>query len=85
MTRGRTPMLGGTFPANPDPEITPNLAVGSIFFGIGWGLSGLCPGPAIASLSFGGLGGLVFLAAMLAGMAAAPTARSYLDARGQAA
>jgi hypothetical protein len=35
---------------------------------MGWGLSGFCPGPALASSSFGGVGGLVFLGAMLAGM-----------------
>ncbi len=47
---------------------------------MGWGLAGLCPGPAMASLSYGGLGGLVFLAAMIAGMVAAPPVRSRLDA-----
>jgi uncharacterized membrane protein YedE/YeeE len=41
-------------------------------FGIGWGLVGLCPGPAIASLTFGGIGGVVFMIAMIAGMIVAP-------------
>jgi hypothetical protein len=37
--------------------------------GIGWGLSGLCPGPAVAALSTGALPVAVFVAAMQAGMA----------------
>ncbi|WP_328585701.1 DUF6691 family protein, partial [Sulfitobacter pontiacus] len=47
----------------------------------GWGLVGLCPGPALASLGFGGLGGLIFLITMLAGMMIAPKARRILDTR----
>ncbi|MEM1161013.1 MAG: DUF6691 family protein, partial [Pseudomonadota bacterium] len=41
---------------------------GSALFGAGWALVGLCPGPAMASLFYGGTGGLVFLIAMAAGM-----------------
>ena len=48
-------------------------------FGIGWGLAGLCPGPALASISFGGIGGVTFLVAMLAGMLLAPMVRAKLD------
>ena len=44
------------------------LIIGAVLFGIGWGLVGLCPGPAIAALSFGGMPILVFFAAMAAGM-----------------
>lgn len=84
-TTGRKPALGGAFPAPPDTKLGANLAVGSIFFGMGWALSGLCPGPAIASLSFGGTGGFIFVAAMAIGMLAAPKARSYLDVRPQTA
>jgi uncharacterized membrane protein YedE/YeeE len=80
-TQGRQPLLGGQFPARPDPRIGNNLVVGSVLFGAGWGLSGLCPGPSIASLSFGGWSGIVFLVAMLAGMVAAPPVRKQLDAR----
>ncbi len=82
-TRGRAPLLGGAFPAPADPNIGRGIVVGSVMFGAGWGLSGFCPGPAIASLSFGGTGGMVFLAAMLAGMLAAPPIRGRLDAVGQ--
>lgn len=70
--RHRAPLVGGRFPAPADPVFDRRLIVGSVLFGAGWGLAGLCPGPSIASLSYGGSGGLVFLAAMIAGMAVAP-------------
>ena len=51
------------------------LFLGTTLFGIGWGLVGLCPGPAITAL-FGGNGsGRVFVVAMLAGIALAPRVR----------
>lgn len=78
--RRQTAYLGTAFPANPSPKLDPGLVVGSVLFGAGWALAGLCPGPAIASLSFGGWGGMVFLLAMLAGMLAAPALRRRLDA-----
>lgn len=76
----RRALLGNDIPARPDPAITRDLAVGSTLFGIGWGLSGLCPGPAMASLSYNGWGGLVFLAAMVVGMLAAPAVKARLMA-----
>ncbi len=79
LTRNRSPLVGGSFPNPPKPEIGRNLVIGSVMFGAGWGLAGLCPGPSIASLSYGGWGNLVFVAAMLAGMFAAPTLRTRLD------
>lgn len=44
------------------------LATGAAIFGAGWGLAGLCPGPAIASLAIEPLKALIFLIAMLIGM-----------------
>lgn len=44
------------------------LVAGSALFGIGWGLAGFCPGPAVASLSLGYGKGVIFVVAMLAGM-----------------
>ncbi|MEP2028897.1 MAG: DUF6691 family protein [Paracoccaceae bacterium] len=85
LTPGRAPLVGGTFPAPAEPSIGRRLVVGSVLFGMGWGLVGLCPGPAIASLSYGGTGGLIFLAAMLAGMWAAPVAGARLDSVAPAA
>ncbi|MEO0668341.1 MAG: DUF6691 family protein [Pseudomonadota bacterium] len=75
------PLAGTAFPPPPSAEITRPLVAGSVLFGIGWGLVGLCPGPALASLSYGGWPGLVFLAAMLAGMWATPPLRRVLDRR----
>ena len=80
-TNGRKPVLAESFPDQPRPEVGRNLVIGSTMFGMGWGLAGLCPGPVIASLGFGGLGGVVFLIAMLLGMLAAPSVRSRLDQR----
>ena len=72
------PVLGGDFPATGSSAITPDLIVGAILFGMGWGLAGLCPGPAMASLSWGGAGGVVFLVAMMAGMWAAPPLKARM-------
>ena len=78
-TVGRKPVLADALPAPPEPKLGRNLVMGSTLFGMGWGLAGLCPGPAIASLGFGGLGGMIFVGAMLLGMLVAPTVRARLD------
>lgn len=49
-------------------HIDRRLVLGSVAFGVGWGLAGYCPGPALASLASGGAKPLIFVAAMLAGM-----------------
>ncbi len=49
-------------------QIDGRLVSGAALFGIGWGLAGLCPGPALASLLTGSTGVLVFVGAMVAGM-----------------
>ncbi|MEZ5912440.1 MAG: DUF6691 family protein [Paracoccaceae bacterium] len=77
--RRRFSALNTPMPPAPDPRLGHNLVIGSVLFGMGWGLAGLCPGPAMASISFGGAGGIVFLLAMMAGMLAAPTVRSRID------
>ncbi|SLN19762.1 DUF6691 family protein [Roseisalinus antarcticus] len=79
-TRRRRPVLGGQFPPAPEPRLGRSLVTGSVMFGMGWGLTGLCPGPSIASASFGGISGLVFLLAMGTGMILAPMAKARLDA-----
>ena len=50
-------------------DLDARLIGGSALFGIGWGLAGLCPGPAIASLALAPRAVIPFVAAMLAGMA----------------
>ncbi|MDC0736803.1 hypothetical protein N6L24_00790 [Cognatishimia sp. SS12] len=79
MTSGRKPLLGGSFPAKPAPKLGRELIIGSVLFGMGWGLAGLCPGPAMAALSFGGWPVWVFFVAMVTGMFVAPQLRSALD------
>lgn len=55
----------------PEPVATVidrRLVLGGVTFGVGWGLAGFCPGPALVSVAFGGVKPLVFAVAMLAGM-----------------
>jgi len=78
-TRSGASLTGDTFPKPPSQEITRPLILGSVLFGAGWGLVGLCPAPAVASISYGGWQGFVFLVAMLAGMWAVPPLRQMLD------
>jgi uncharacterized membrane protein YedE/YeeE len=49
-------------------DIDRRLVVGSVLFGIGWGVAGFCPGPALVALGMGEIKALVFVAAMLVGM-----------------
>jgi uncharacterized membrane protein YedE/YeeE len=49
-------------------RIDRRLVLGSVVFGIGWGVAGFCPGPALVSLGMGEFKAFVFVAAMLAGM-----------------
>lgn len=76
-----TPLSGGQFPTKPDMTLDRNLVLGSVLFGAGWALAGLCPGPAIASLSFGGWQGALFVTFMLIGMRFTPGLRFALDRR----
>ncbi|MCP3401220.1 DUF6691 family protein [Bradyrhizobium sp. CCGB20] len=49
-------------------DIDPRIIAGPAIFGIGWGLAGFCPGPALTALGFGSAPALIFVAAMCAGM-----------------
>lgn len=63
------PMFGDTFHLPEARGVTARLIIGAGLFGIGWGLAGLCPGPAIAALVTGQGDMIVFALAMLAGIA----------------
>lgn len=78
-TRWEVSLSGEPFPARSTAQFEPAFIVGSILFGVGWGLAGLCPGPALASITWGGTGGLVFLVAMLTGMLSAPPIQRRLS------
>lgn len=80
LTKHRSPLAGGRFPARPDPKIDRDLTLGAVLFGIGWGLVGLCPGPALAALAWGGWEVALFVLAMAGGMIATPPLRRTLDA-----
>ncbi|MFO1245581.1 MAG: YeeE/YedE family protein [Ramlibacter sp.] len=66
--RTRT-FLGGALHLPKSNDIDRRLVVGGLVFGAGWGLAGFCPGPALVSLGAGQPKAVVFVIAMLAGMA----------------
>jgi len=73
--RGK-PLLADGFSLPRKGDIDSPLVIGAALFGIGWGLSGFCPGPAIVSLPLLATGTLVFVPAMLLGMLLARTLQS---------
>ena len=60
--------LGGAMHLPATRDIDRRLILGSVVFGVGWGLAGFCPGPALVALGAGETKAAVFVAAMLAGM-----------------
>lgn len=67
--KGRSrPVLESRFFLPTKTDLDPQLLVGSALFGIGWGIAGLCPGPAVANLSTGSPEVLAFVIAMIVGM-----------------
>src|SRR5438105_7695015 len=67
-TRRRSSLNGAPMVLPTARRIDRRLVLGSLAFGIGWGLSGACPGAVIVSLGSGRLEAVAFVAAMLAGM-----------------
>jgi uncharacterized membrane protein YedE/YeeE len=65
------PFLGETFGIPTRKDVDGALVVGASLFGLGWALSGYCPGPAITSISLLAQGTLIFVPAMIAGIALA--------------
>jgi uncharacterized protein len=58
----RMPRFGERFPGPPSSTIDARLVGGAALFGIGWGISGYCPGPALIATLSGATSSLVFLA-----------------------
>lgn len=67
--RMRRPLLADEFCIPQSRAVDARLLIGAALFGIGWGLVGLCPGPAIAGLALGHWQNWLFVAAMIAGLA----------------
>ncbi len=67
-SRRKRSLLGDAMHLPAATGIDRRLVLGSLAFGIGWGLAGYCPGPALASVISGGSKPWIFIAAMLSGM-----------------
>jgi uncharacterized protein len=63
------PLLDRDFHLPAASDVDHRLLGGAALFGVGWGLAGFCPGPAVASLAYGLPASVLFVAAMIAGMA----------------
>jgi hypothetical protein len=61
------PVLADTFQLPTRQDFDKHLIAGAAIFGVGWGLAGLCPGPAIASLAFMDVRIVIFVIALIAG------------------
>lgn len=66
--RKRTPLLGREFHLPSKIKIDGSLVIGAVIFGIGWGITGICPGPAIANISNGHFSIFIFILSMVVGM-----------------
>ena len=67
--RRASPLLDSEWHIPTRKDITPQLILGSALFGIGWGLGGFCPGPGLVSLFSGDFRSVLFVTAMVLGMA----------------
>ncbi len=70
MARQRTlSFLGFSMKLPSSTKVDKRLVVGGLTFGVGWGIAGFCPGPGLVALGAGEAKAVVFVAAMVAGMA----------------
>lgn len=67
--RRERPLFASRFEVPARRELDVRLFAGAVLFGVGWGLAGLCPGPALTALALGSPGAWIFVAAMAAGAA----------------
>jgi len=66
--RGNGPLLAPRFSLPTAREIDPGLIAGAVLFGVGWGLSGFCPGGLVPALGVGLVEPFIFFAGLLAGL-----------------
>jgi len=69
ITKRATPVFGRRFQIPTRKDMPPRLFIGAALFGIGWGLAGFCPGPAVVAAGSGMKEALLFLPGMIGGMA----------------
>lgn len=74
-----SPLLDVKFHLPTSRKLTGSLIIGSAIFGIGWGLVGFCPGPALTSLLSGQTSPIFFVAAMIVGMWLARLSAPYFE------
>ncbi len=65
--RKEKPLFADNFNYSKNKEINNKLIIGSALFGVGWGLGGLCPGPAISSIALLNINSISFVVAMFFG------------------
>ena len=75
-TKTQRPLFAEKFQWPTRTDIDARLLIGAATFGVGWGIGGFCPGPALTALSTGAMSTLVFVLAMLAGLFAAKYVKS---------
>ena len=78
-----TSLLGEVMRLPTATQIDRRLVMGGVLFGIGWGLAGYCPGPALAALLTGAVKPLAFVLALVAGMATFEFMEQRATAAGQ--
>lgn len=64
----RSPILDSDWHLPKESTVTWELVLGSVLFGIGWGLGGFCPGPAVTAIASGALNPVLFVLSMIVGM-----------------
>jgi len=79
--RCRSPLCASAFSPPTQANIDRRLTVGAVLFGVGWGLVGYCPGPALASLGLGNPATILFVFAMFVGMGGHAALPSLLSRR----
>ena len=79
--RRNKPFFNDVFHLPSRTDLDARLITGAAIFGVGWGLGGFCPGPAITALPLAAEGTLIFVATMLTGMAASKYALQRRDSR----
>ncbi|WP_375321129.1 DUF6691 family protein [Aliivibrio logei] len=63
------PINAEEFCLSSNTQIDKRLVIGAAIFGLGWGIAGVCPGPAVSSFALGNMDVIVFFIAMMAGLA----------------